>query len=563
MRNLVLAAASVFALAACDDGRPSSSGSQTAAAPAADASPAPAPAEPAPSATAPTRSFPLSPATALTLKTLPEIAEALRAGDISAEALTMAYLARIDTIDRAGPTLQSVLSINPNALADARAADVARAAGEELGPLHGVPILLKDNIETKDPLATTAGALVLKDNVTERDAPLVAGLRAAGAIILGKTNLTQWANFRSEDSMSGWSALGGQVKNPHILDRNPCGSSSGSGAAAAASLAAGTVGTETNGSVSCPSSINGIVGFKPTVGLVSQQYIVPISSSQDTAGPMTKSVKGAAMMLSAMATGEARVDYVAALDDAALTGARVGVLRFAEGGQNGIQARFNDALDDLKEAGAELVEIEEFEPSAEDFWGKAGKVLRYEFKATLNAYLADAAPAVPARTLADVMAFNEDNAAAELALFDQSLFEQSEATTGLETEEYVAARDAVQAATRADGIDKLLAEYEVDILVSPTAPLAATIDPINGDVWPDWVGAGWMAAIAGYPHVTVPMGTVRGLPVGLSFIGPKDADAAVLSYGYAYEQATYERVDPKFLATARDLPAIEAAMGIR
>ena len=235
-----------------------------------------------------------------TAKSLPELAEALKAGEISAEELTQAYLDRIEQVDRSGPTLQAVLTLNPDALDAARALDAKRAAGEPLGALHGLPILIKDNIETADAMPTTAGALALKDNITGRDSPLIAGLRAEGAIILGKTNLSQWANFRSNSSMSGWSALGGQVRNPHMLDRNPCGSSSGSGAAAAASLAAGTVGTETNGSISCPSTVNGVVGFKPTVGLVSQDYIIPISSSQDTAGPMTKSVRGAAMMLSAM-----------------------------------------------------------------------------------------------------------------------------------------------------------------------------------------------------------------------------------------------------------------------
>ncbi|CAN0571124.1 unnamed protein product, partial [Laminaria digitata] len=243
-----------------------------------------------------------------TVKSLPELAEALQTGEVSAEALTQAYLDRIELVDRSGPTLQAVLTLNPDALEAARALDAKRDAGEPLGALHGLPILLKDNIETADNMPTTAGALALKDNVTDRDSPLVAGLRAEGAIILGKTNLSQWANFRSNSSMSGWSALGGQVRNPHMLDRNPCGSSSGSGAAAAASLAAGTVGTETNGSIICPSNVNGVVGFKPTVGLVSQDFIIPISSSQDTAGPMTKTVMGAAMMLNAMSTGAAKTD---------------------------------------------------------------------------------------------------------------------------------------------------------------------------------------------------------------------------------------------------------------
>ncbi|HBJ89591.1 MAG TPA: amidase, partial [Gammaproteobacteria bacterium] len=307
--------------------------------------------------------------------TLPEIADALQNGDISAEALVESYLARIQRVDESGPALQSVLTINPDIIAQARTLDAKRAAGEALGPLHGVPILLKDNIESLDNMPTTAGSLALQDNFTERDAPLVAGLRAAGALILGKTNLSQWANFRSSDSMSGWSALGGQVRNPHMLDRNPCGSSSGSGAAMAASLAAGTVGTETNGSVICPSNANGIVGFKPTVGLVPQQYIVPISSSQDTAGPMTKSVRGAAMMLSAMASGPMKTDYVSGLTDNALRGVRVGVLRYAAGGNSDIVSLFDLALQEIEAAGAVLIEIEDAPPRPGNFGRDASAVL--------------------------------------------------------------------------------------------------------------------------------------------------------------------------------------------
>ena len=494
------------------------------------------------------------------VKSLPEIAAGLKAGDVTSEELVQAYIARIEAVDQSGPTLQSVMSINPDALADARKLDEKRAAGETLGPLHGVPILLKDNIESKDNIATTAGALVLKDNITGRDSPLVAGLRDAGAVILGKTNLSQWANFRSQDSMSGWTALGGQVRNPHMLDRNPCGSSSGSGAAMAASLASGTVGTETNGSVICPSNANGVVGFKPTVGLVSQQYIVPISSSQDTAGPMTKTVTGAAMMLNAMATGEAKTDYVAGLDAGKLNGARIGVLRYAVGGNKDIVKRFNAALEVLKVNGAELVEIEERPAQPQGFGGHSFNVLLYEFKATLNEYLADSAPAVPARTLKDVIAFNIENADIELALFDQSLFDLAVPLGDLSSAEYIEARDTVQKATREDGIDMLLATYNVDILVSPSGPVASRVDPINGDVWPSFPGAGSMAAIAGYPHITVPMGTVHGMPVGFSFIGAKDQDAKVLSYGFAYEQNSNMRAEPQYLKDAEARPEIAKAM---
>jgi amidase len=498
--------------------------------------------------------------TAWVSKTLPELAEALKTGDVASEELVQAYIRRIERIDWSGPELQSVLVLNKNALEEARTLDAKRAAGEIVGPLHGVPILLKDNIESMDNMPTTAGALALKDNLTHRDSPLVAGLRAAGAIILGKTNLSQWANFRSRDSMSGWSALGGQVRNPHMLDRNPCGSSSGSGVAVAASLAAGAVGTETNGSIICPSNVNGIVGFKPTVGLVSQQYIVPISSSQDTAGPMTKTVRGAAMMLNAMATGLQETDYVAALDSTSLNGVRIGVMRFVQGSNADIKNLFDAALEDLQAAGSVLVEIDDFTPSTDDFWDKAYDVLKYEFKTTLDAYLADTPPAVATRSLDELIAFNEDNADVELALFDQSIFEESAATGGMDDSGYAPARDAVQRATREDGIDALLAEYDVDVLVSPSGPVSSRVDPVNGDVWPEWAGGGYLAAIAGYPHVSIPMGTVHGVPVGLSFMSRRDSDAEVLSYGYAYEQRTHLRVDPPFLRDAEDRAEIGSAM---
>jgi amidase len=500
------------------------------------------------------------PAMDWTAKTMPELVEALDAGQVSSVELVLAYQSRIEAIDQNGPTLQSVLALNPAALDDAADSDERRALGKGWGPMDGVPVLLKDNIETLDPVATTAGALALKDNVTGRDSPLVAGLRAQGAIILGKTNLSQWANFRSNESMSGWSALGGQVRNPHMLDRNPCGSSSGSGAAAAASLAAGTVGTETNGSIICPSNVNGIVGFKPTVGLVSQQYIVPISHSQDTAGPMTRTVTGAALMMNAMATGEAATDYVAALDAGSLSGKRVGVMRFAQGSNQDIHTHFNAALQVLEAQGAELVEIEDFSPDAENFWGDALAVLEYEFKHTLNAYLADTPDSVTTRSLAELIAFNEANAEIELVLFDQDLFESSDARGPLTDEAYVNALAAVQSASREKGIDKLLSEHSVDMLVSPSGPVSPRIDPVNGDNWPAWAGAGYLAAIAGYPHITVPMGDVHGVPIGFSIMGAKDADADILSWGFAYEQASQMRVEPGFLPDAEARPEIAAAM---
>lgn len=496
-------------------------------------------------------------------KSLPEISEALRAGEVSSEELTRAYLERIEKIDRNGPQLQAVISINPDALKDARAADARRRAGEVLGPLHGVPILLKDNIESKDPLATTAGSHALKDNVTGRDSPLVAGLREAGVIILGKTNLSEWANFRSESSMSGWSAMGGQVKNPHMLDRNPCGSSSGSAVAVSASLSAGAVGTETNGSIICPSNVNGIVGFKPTVGLIPQDYIVPISSSQDTAGPMTKTVRGAAMMLQAMAANDVETNFVAALDENSFHGARIGVLRFAQGSNADISETFEEALSVMRAGGATIVDIEFYDPGVSDLNGKAYDLLKYEFKATIDAYLANAAESVETRDLQSLIAFNTEHADIELSLFDQSIFEDSVTYGDLSSQDYVTARNDVLKASRENGIDKFLTENDVDILVAPSGVLAPRVDPINGDVWPRWSGAGGIAARAGYPHVTVPMGGVHGLPIGLSFIGAKNEDVKVLSFAYAYEQATHHRMDPQYLQDANAREEISSALGRR
>lgn len=496
-------------------------------------------------------------ATGLTAQSLPELAIMLDTGEATAAELTQAYLDRIDAIDRNGPRLQSVLALNPDAMAQAESSDARRAAGETLGPLDGLPILLKDNIETLDPVATTAGAFALQGNITGRDSPLVAGLRAQGAVILGKTNLSQWANFRSNDSVSGWSAVGGQVRNPHMLDRSPCGSSSGSGAAMAAGLAAGAVGTETNGSIICPSNVNGIVGFKPTVGVVSQQYIVPISSTQDTAGPMTRTVRGAAMMLDAMAT-DGSSGYAASLDAGSLQGKRVGVLRFSQGSAD-IQSRFNAGLAAMEAAGAELVEIEEFEREGENYGRDAFGVLQWEFKATLDEYLADSPADIPVRSLEDVIAFNLADPR-EMAVFDQSIMDSSNDRTGLDAPDYLAAKANILRATGERGIDAMMAEYNVDMLVSPSGPLSSRVDPVNGDTWPSWAGAGYLAAVAGYPHVTVPMGAVHSVPLGFSIMGSAGQDKAILSYGYALEQATQARVEPTYLRDAYDVPELKAAL---
>ncbi|MEO1574697.1 MAG: amidase [Pseudomonadota bacterium] len=489
---------------------------------------------------------------------LPDMAAAIADGTTTSEALVTRYLARIEAMDRQGPKLHSMIALNPDALDQARERDAQVAAGATLGPLHGVPIVLKDNIESLDSMATTAGALALADNVTGRDAPLVAGLREAGAVILGKTNLSQWANFRSYQSSSGWSAVGGQVRNPHVLDRNPCGSSSGSGAAVAAWLAAGAVGTETNGSIICPSNVQGIVGFKPTVGLVSQKYIIPISATQDTAGPMTRTVRGAALMLGAM--DDRDVDYLAQLDAEALRGRRVGVLRFALGNNPDVQARFEAALDVLRERGAVLVDVERDEVRPPGYGKASLDVLLYEFKAGINDYLADAAEAVTTRDLAALIEFNKANADSELALFDQSIFDESLEVGDLTDERYIEALELALKATREDGMDGIFATHEVDVVVAPSGPLSPPRDPVNGDVWPDWAGAGWMAAVAGYPHATVPMGTVHGIPVGLSFMGARGDDAGVLSAAFAYEQASQLRASPAFLNTVSMRPELREAL---
>ena len=501
-------------------------------------------------------------ATGILAKSLPEIAKALNEGEITSEELVQLYLDRIDAVDKNGPTLQTILTLNPDVLADAKKLDQMRAAGITKGLLHGVPILLKDNIESKDNMPTTAGALALKENVTGRDSPLVAGLRSQGAVILGKANLSQWAYMRSEGAISGWTVLGGQVRNPHMLDRNPCGSSSGSGAAAAASLASGTVGTETDGSVICPSSANGIVGFKPTVGIVPQLHIIPISASQDTAGPMTKTVMGAAMLMNAMATETPEIDYTSALNNNALKGVRVGVLNFAKGGFQPIHSLFYAALKDLAKAGAILVDINEPPSKPNDFYDRSYDLLKYEFKAGVNTYLASTSPnQVKTRTLKELIAFNEEHADVELTLFDQSIFLTSDAMGSLDTLDYKESVNVVQKATREDGIDSILQEHNVEVLVAPSGHIAYRTDPVNGDIWPrNLPGFGSYAAIAGYPHASVPMGGIRSLPVGLSFIGGKNTDAEILAYAYAYEQHSLRRLDPKYLRNAEDIPAVAKAM---
>lgn len=454
------------------------------------------------------------------------------------------------------PKLHAVIALNPHALADARALDAEREAGKVRGPLHGVSILLKDNIESADDTATTAGSLALKDNVTGRDAPLVKRLTDAGMVILGKTNLSEWANIRSNHSISGWSAVGGTVRNPYVLDRSACGSSSGSGAAVAAYLAPAAIGTETDGSITCPAAINGLVGLKPTVGLVSRTHIVPISHSQDTAGPMTRTVTDAALVLTAIAGSDPadpatkkadarKTDYAKGLSKDALKGVTLAVARFYTGYSPGTDAVFEQALKDLKAQGATLVDVKTFD---EGPIGKAeGVVLYTELKVDLNAYLASTDPAkVKTRTLEGLIAFNEATPK-ELEWFGQESFQKAQATKGYDDPEYIKAVADGKRLAGPEGIDKILKAAGAVAIVAPTTGPAWTIDPLNGDHYGG--SSTTLPAVAGYPHLTVPMGDVGGLPVGLSFIGPAWSEARLLNLGYAYEQATMKRKDPKFLKT--------------
>ncbi len=496
-----------------------------------------------------------------------ELAAAMAAGKVTSEALVEAYRARIEAVDWAGPTLRSVICLNPRADEEARRLDAERRAGAVRGPLHGVPLLIKDNIETDDGTATTAGSLALQDNVTGRDAPVVRRLKDAGAVILGKTNLSEWANFRSAHSISGWSAIGGLVKNPYALDRSAAGSSSGAGAAIAASLAAAGVGTETDGSVTAPASFCGLVGLKPTLGLVSRTHVVPISHSQDTPGPMCRSVEDAALLLTAMAgadpadpaTAEAdarRIDYAAALAEATLKGKRLGVLTYACGRfVPGVDALFGAALDLLRREGAEVIELTDYRPP-EGVGRQEQTVLLTEFKADLNAYLASTPAAVRTRTLADLIAFNR-RTPREVALFGQDLFEAAEATAGLDDPDYLAARAASLAAAGPDGIDRLTSEHRLDALIAPSYGPAWRIDIGAGDHGSGRVSS--LPAIAGYPHLTAPMGLVHGLPVGLSFVGPAWSDAALLALGHAFETVAQARRPPTYLASLEADPAFEAA----
>lgn len=483
----------------------------------------------------------------------------MESGEHTARSITEAYLGRLDAMDRQGPELRSMIEINPDALAIADELDAERQANGPRGPLHGIPVALKDNLDTHDRMTTTAGSLALEGSIPSQDSFVAERLRAAGAILLGKLNMSEWAYFRGERATSGWSARGGQCKNPYALDRNPCGSSSGSGTAASANLCALTVGTETGGSIMCPSSSNGIVGIKPTVGLWSRSGIIPISHSQDTAGPMTRTVRDAAILLggavgvdprdeaTSSSEGNFHTDYAQFCDPAGLQGARIGVARSFTGFDPRVTALFEDAIQAMADAGAVIVDPANLPQAA---WNDELPLLllEYEFKADLNAYLATLGPDIRVKTLADIIEFNEQNAELEMPHFGQERMIASEARGPLTDEAYLNAKRTIQRANREDGIDALMDEHQLDAIVAPTRDLPWVTDHIKGDRLDGGSSAG-PAAIAGYPDISVPMGFVSGLPAGVSFFGRAWSEPVLIRIAYAYEQATQQRRAPTFVPT--------------
>jgi len=483
--------------------------------------------------------------------TVEALQQKMKSGELSAENICKKYLERIEKVD---PMLKSVIELNPDALEIARALDEERKNGNVRGPLHGIPIMIKDNIDTGDKMMTTAGSLALAGNVVEKDAFIVTKLREAGAVLLGKTNLSEWANFRSNNSSSGWSGRGGQVRNPYYLDRSPCGSSSGTGAAVSANLCAIGIGTETNGSIVCPSGINGLVGIKPTLGLWSRQGIVPIAHSQDTAGPMCRNVSDAATLLGALAEFdpndaethisklEVPKEYTSFLKIEGLKGKRIGIASQMLPSDKRVKALFDQAVADLKAQGAEVIEDVEFEHNRK--WGSPSyQVLLYEFKADLNKYLAEH-PKAPVRTMADIIEFNKQNADQEMPWFGQEIFEMAVEKGDLNSEEYLEALKNSKLFTRKEGIDKVMEEHKLDAIIAQTNGPAWTIDWLNGDHFSG--GSSSPAAISGYPNITVPMGFVKGLPIGISFFGKAWSEGKLIEIAYAYEQATKHRKTPEF-----------------
>jgi len=496
---------------------------------------------------------------ALNEVTIDELQQKMKAGTYTSRSITEQYLKRIEAIDKNGPKLNAVIEVNADALTIAAALDKERKEGKLRGPLHGIPVLIKDNINTGDKMMTTAGSLALEGNKASKDAFIIHQLREAGAVILGKTNLSEWANFRSSRSTSGWSSRGGQTKNPCILDRNPSGSSSGSGAAVAANLCVVAIGTETDGSVVAPSSFCGIVGIKPTVGLLSRSGIIPISKTQDTAGPMARTVRDAAILLSVLTgvdeedavTAESKEkiqkDYTQFLKADGLKGKRIGIEKSFLKGHEGVVALYLQAIDILKNQGATIVEIELLK-ATKDASAAEFTVLQYEFKNGLNRYLTNANGKV--KSLADVIAFNNQNAAKAMPYFKQETLESSEAKGALDSKEYT---DALKKTTNSRKIiDDMMKAHHLDAICGTSIGLACCIDLINGDY-----DTGFYfcppAAMAGYPHITVPMGTVHDLPLGLSFVGGAYMEPQLLSVAYAFEQASKKRVAPKFKRSFEEL----------
>jgi amidase len=494
---------------------------------------------------------------ALEETTIAELQQRISNGELSAHAIVQQYLDRIAVIDKSGPAINSVIELSPDALLIADKLDAERKSGRLRGPLHGIPLLLKDNIETSDKMHTSAGSLALANSIARQDAGIVVKLREAGAIILGKTNMSEWANFRSSHSTSGWSARGGLTKNPYALDRNPCGSSSGTGAAIAANLATVGIGTETDGSIVCPTGVNGLVGIKPTLGLVSRSGIVPIAHSQDTAGPMARSVTDAAILLNAIAGADARdalstagekhrVDYTKALDSGGLKGARIGVVRKQAGFNDDVDALLEHNISALKAAGAIVVDPVEI-PNFGKYDDAELTVLEYEFKHDLNAYLTSLPGTANApHSLQELIAFNEHERSRELSWFGQDLFAKSQALGDLNDKKYRDALSSAKSLAGKQGIDAALQKYRLDALVAPTIGPAWITDWINGD----HVGGGSStpAAVAGYPDISVPAGFVHDLPIGLSFYGAAWSEPKLIRYSYAFEQATHARKPPRFLA---------------
>jgi amidase len=494
------------------------------------------------------RSAPPTPVSAFAFEeaTLGELAARMQSGELDASALTLAYLERIAALDRAGPQLRAVIEVNPEALEIAQALDRERRSGRVRGPLHGMPVLVKDNIATGDRMATSAGSLALDGWRAAEDAPVVRQLRAAGAVILGKTNLSEWANFRSSNSLSGWSSRGGQTRNPYALDRTPSGSSSGSASAVAANLCAAAIGTETDGSITSPCACNNLVGLKPTLGRVSQAGIVPIAHSQDTAGPMARTVADCALVMNAMYTAGPRIDFTAHLGLAHLKGVRLGVGRQYFGTNEKADRVIEEGLAALKELGAVLVDVEI--PSLGKFDEAELEVLLFEFKADLNQWLANAAPRAPVASLADVIEFNARNAERLMPIFGQDLLVKAQEHGPLTDAKYRAALARCRRLARTEGIDAVTKKHRVEAIVALTSSPPWLLDPVNGDL--SRGGCTSLPAVAGYPHVTVPAGFVGGLPVGLSFFGAAGTDARLLGLAHAFEAATRHRVPPRFRAAA-------------